>query len=507
MRPRSLMLALAAGAAAIPLVARAPAAAANQAPEHPDIGLFFQVTSDDGDVAEAALEQIAANWRDSYAIMFVDLATLLAPSDYGRRRGTEDLAAGFVAAGNETGDVRRTQESLTTRRTVDRSSLIRRRLIRFLAQQTDQGFPDDLNRWRDWIWDQPYEPHPDYTLFKGAVYGLIDERMRQFFPRAAPTEIRLDEIVWGGVIVNGIPPLDHPDHTGADDADYLKDDHLVFGIAHNGEARAYPKRIIAWHELVRDRVGGVDLTIVYCTLCGTVIPYRSVVGGSLRTLGTSGLLYRSNKLMFDEGTMSLWSTLTGTPVVGPLVGRGLELEMFPVVTTTWQEWRASHPHTTVLSLDTGFDRDYSDGAAYREYFGTDRLMFQVPELDDRLKNKAEILAIRLPPQALGTRPRPLAIAADFLAGRPVYEVEHGGHSLVVLTSGEGANRVYDAGEIRFARPVDAELVADGSGVLWRMTEQALVAEDGSSRRLVRVPAHRAFWFGWYAQFPDTELIK
>jgi len=147
----------------------------------------------------------------------------------------------------------------------------------------------------------------------------------------------------------------------------------------NGEARAYPKRILAWHELARDRVGGVELAIVYCTLCGTVIPYEAMAGGKLRVLGTSGFLYRSNKLMFDEETKSLWSTLEGRPVIGPLAGSGVELRYRPVVTTTWGEWRAAHPGTTVLSLDTGHQRDYSEGAAYREYFGTDELMFQVPE--------------------------------------------------------------------------------------------------------------------------------
>ena len=133
---------------------------------------------------------------------------------------------------------------------------------------------------------------------------------------------------------NGIPPLRYPDHVPADDADYLDDDNVVFGIEVAGEARAYPKRILAWHEMAIDSVGGVDLTIVYCTLCGTVIPYESILDGRHIQLGTSGLLYRSNKLMFDEATKSLWSTLEGRPVVGSLVGSGLELARRSMVTTT-----------------------------------------------------------------------------------------------------------------------------------------------------------------------------
>jgi hypothetical protein len=85
--------------------------------------------------------------------------------------------------------------------------------------------------------------------------------------------------------------------------------------------------------------------------------------------------------LFDEETMSLWSRLEGRPVVGGLVGPGLELTAFPVVTTTWREWRSAHPDTTVLSLETGFERDYSEGAAYRDYFASDGIMFEVSRTD------------------------------------------------------------------------------------------------------------------------------
>jgi hypothetical protein len=136
------------------------------------------------------------------------------------------------------------------------------------------------------------------------------------------------------VPVNGIPPLRFPTTIPAADATWLRDGHVVFGVSINGQARAYPKRILAWHEMAVDRVGAIDLTIVYCTLCGTVIPYESRVGGRRFTFGRSGLLYRSNKSMFDEETNSLWSSLEGVPVVGALVDSGLRLPFRSVVTTT-----------------------------------------------------------------------------------------------------------------------------------------------------------------------------
>jgi hypothetical protein len=389
----------------------------------------------------------------------------------------------------------------------DPSSLTRARLVRFLEKQTGQRFGDDLKRWRQWIWSRPYAPHPNYIPFKAAVYGKVDPRFAEFFPPGVKADIRLDEVDWGGVGVDGIPPLDHPRHVPAAEARWLKDSHVVFGVALNGEARAYPKRILAWHELARDRLGGVELTLVYCTLCGTVIPYGSEAAGRRFTLGTSGLLYRSNKLMWDAETRSLWSTLEGRPVVGPLTGSAIALTAHPVVTTTWGEWRAEHPGTTVLSLETGHERDYSEGAAYRDYFASEALMFAVPQTDARLKPKDEVVALRLAPRDAppGTSPRALALSTAFLKKHPLHALRFAGHELVVVTSPDGANRVYQAGGTTFTRRAKGTL-EDAGGGRWRITEDALVQEQGAERR-ARVPAHRAFWFGWYAQFPETELVK
>jgi hypothetical protein len=211
--------------------------------------------------------------------------------------------------------------------------------------------------------------------------------------------------------------------------------------------------------------------------------------------------------MFDEETKSLWSTLEGKPVVGPLTGKGLALRLHPAVTTTWGEWRRLHPDTSVLSLETGHKRDYSEGAAYRDYFNTDRLMFTVPGDDTRLKNKAEVLVMRLSP---GTgpgqaTPLPVAIAADFLKRRPVYHADFAGRRLVVLTSREGANRVYDAGTTTFVRLDGERHAIDKAGGRWQVAEDGLTGPDGV--KLNRVAAQRAFWFGWHAQFPSTLLIK
>jgi len=491
---------LAAGVLAIGLLATA---LAGQAPAgDPPWQLFLVAAGSDRRAAREAFDAIAARWRDGYAAMFLDVARLLPPPRPDALRD-EQPTPGRDADPDSGSAPFAGRFDFAPANLQPRGADTRRRIIAFLEQQTGRRFGDDLLAGQQWLWARPYAPHPDYAAFKAALYGQIDPAFETFFPERVKSAIRLDEIDWGGVRVNGIPPLRSPRTITATAAKWLRDGHVVFGVEVNGEARAYPKRILAWHEMATDRLGGLDLTIVYCTLCGTVIPYLSDVNGRRFTFGTSGLLYRSNKLMFDEETRSLWSSLEGRPVVGPLVDSGLQLAFTSAVTTTWGEWRREHPATTVLSLDTGFDRDYAEGAAYRDYFGTDRLMFEVPGIDARLKNKAEVLVLRR--ELIGPGARAVAVFVDRLKREPVFNLDAGGRAFVVVTSKDGANRVYERGTHSFARRDPDGHVRDSSGHRWRVTAEALVSD--ADERLPRVPAHRAFWFGWRAQYPDTELLK
>jgi len=374
------------------------------------------------------------------------------------------------------------------------------RLVDVLENNTDQKFGFDIQQWRQWLWNKAENNYPHYAQFKSALYQRVDPVFSKYFDDKRASTIRLDEVVWGGVRQDGIPPLRNPEMIHADDADYLDDNNIVFAIEVNGDARAYPKRIMAWHEMFVDEVGGRPVAGVYCTLCGSMILYNTVVDGKNHEIGTSGFLYRSNKLMYDKQTQSLWNTLWGTPVIGPLVGKGIEFERLSIVTTTWKEWKRRHPQTKVLSLDTGYRRDYGEGVAYSDYFATDRLMFGVPKLDRRLKNKSEVLGLVF----ADSPDQPLAISADYLSKHPVYQYRLGGIDFVVLTDASGANRVYDTQGVRFDSWDQSNTVIDKAGRVWRLSESRLKAEDG--RMLFRLPAHRAFWFGWYSAYSHTKLI-
>jgi len=378
------------------------------------------------------------------------------------------------------------------------NSFARQRLITLLETKTGQRFGNDINQWYIWLWNQPEAIQADYANFKADIYRNIDPRFDRYFrDRQSSARIR-----WGGVEQDGIPPLRNPKMMSVNQATYLDDSNVVFGVEINGDARAYPKRILAWHEMFVDTIGGVDIAGVYCTLCGTVIPYKTTFKGKKYNLGTSGFLYRSNKLMYDKATQSLWNTIKGEPVLGPLVDKGIALEHLRVVTTTWGEWKRRHPNTTVLSPDTGHRRDYGEGVAYKQYFGTHELMFNTPFSDNRLKNKQEVLALRFP----ASPKQQLAIDTAFLNKNPLYKNKIGLQKLLILTDRTGANRVYDPKNVNFVSYDRDSTVVDSEGKRWILSESDLT-EEGSGRRLAALPYHRAFWFGWHATYPETRLIK
>ena len=312
--------------------------------------------------------------------------------------------------------------------------------------------------WFDWmVWQQQHPeitPHASYAELKLELFQRIDPEFRRFFPDEPTLErmrIRLEEITWGGVSVDGIPSLDNPDLIAVSEASYLLDDDLVFGVEINGDARAYPLRIMGWHEMFNDVIGGVPVALAYCTLCGSGILYETQVEGRDRPLvfGSSGLLYRSNKLMFDRETDSLWNQFTGSPVAGPLVDSGIELKIRPVAITSWAEWRRTHPDSRVLSLETGHRRDYGSGVVYRDYFASPDLMFPTSVDEALFRQKDYVFGIR---DVAASKAWPI----EAFAGGAVINDSVGQRQIVLV--GDAATRTvraYDRGGRSFEAAEDA----------------------------------------------------
>lgn len=411
-----------------------------------------------------------------------------------RRRARERIEA--------TGDPRFVAPLVDTLFFVPRSE--RRPLVKALEELTGVDLGLDYHPWVEWVGArEDLRLPPEYLGWKGSLFARIDSRFEKILYPRAPHRIRPEEVVWGGVPVGGIPALDHPSRLPADEAD-LDDEELVFGVHLGGRSLAYPRRVLSWHEMANDEIGDRPVTLSYCTLCGSALLFDAgTEEGDRRTFATSGLLYRSNKLMIDLETGALWLNLTGRPVLGHLAAEeGVSLPLLPLVTAPWGEWRARHPDTETLDLEALARRypfDYQPGAADRAREG---VSFPVWQRSRLLDPEAEIFALRLDGSAKAypaSRLDPRSVVNDRVGSTPV---------VLVVDRGSGI-RAYRRGTQEF-RLRESQLV-DEAGRPWSVTEDALIppepAGDSGLEPLPRLPGHRAFWFGWYGIHPETEVWR
>lgn len=175
---------------------------------------------------------------------------------------------------------------------------------------------------------------------------------------------------------------------------YLDGGDIVFGLVENGVARAYPQRVLVWHEIVNDTVGGLGLAVTYCPLTGTALAFER----AQTEFGVSGRLVNSNLIMYDRDTDTWFPQVLAAGIRGP--HRSAALVERPVVWTTWQRWRAAYPDTEVLSTDTGFARNYNRDpyGAYNPrsgYYEPDSsTMFPLMNDDRRFPPKSEFIGAR-----------------------------------------------------------------------------------------------------------------
>ncbi len=133
-----------------------------------------------------------------------------------------------------------------------------------LEQLTGQRLGDDWAKWVEWLQQhEAIRPNRNFLAWKANLYSRIDPAFENFLYPGVPYRIRIEEIVWGGVRKDGIPALTNPKHIQPAEATYLTPHELVFGVSINGDHRAYPLRILDWHEMFNDVVGGKPVTLSY----------------------------------------------------------------------------------------------------------------------------------------------------------------------------------------------------------------------------------------------------
>ncbi|MEM0946673.1 MAG: DUF3179 domain-containing (seleno)protein [Pseudomonadota bacterium] len=316
-------------------------------------------------------------------------------------------------------------------------------------------------------WDIP--AYPEYLATKRAIFTRFVPGWERIFVEG---DIDWRLVSWGGVLIddrpygttdipcNCIPAADNPRVSSADAAAWLDDDDIVFGIEVNGEYRAYPRQIMEVREMVNDTLGGRDLGIPYCTLCGAAQAFFTdeLQPGMVRPiLRTSGLLSRSNKVMYDLRTYSVFDTFLGKAVTGPLAEKGVHLNQATVITTDWGTWKTQHPETTVLLEEYALGRDFN----FREGRDANGPIFPVGDVDPRLPVQEDIIG---------------AITAS---GMPV-----------AFQRSKAMLALRDGAEVRFE---NVTLQLDAGGI-------RAVDQDGSD-----LGSHEAFWFAWSQFHEDTAL--
>jgi hypothetical protein len=309
---------------------------------------------------------------------------------------------------------------------------------------------------------------------------------RVYVPHEAAT-LR-DAVVGGGPPKDGIPSIDEPTFVDAATAgDAVRPSDIVIGVATEGTVKAYPRRILAHHEIVNDRIDDTPVSVTYCPLTGTAQGFER----GETTFGVSGNLVNSNLVMYDRATDSRWPQILATAISGPT--EGASLREFDVVWTTWERWRAVHPDTRVLSRDTGYVRRY-DQDPYGSYtplggdYARSGTMFSPLSTDDRLRTKREVVGVRTDAGAL-------AVAADRPAETGLVDAELGDDRVVVVH-----DPALDAGYAYRPSGETTLTVTDDGGV--RVGGERY---DPAALPVERLPAVQAMWFAWAGFYPDTAL--
>ena len=364
----------------------------------------------------------------------------------------------------------------------------------------------------------PPTPLPAGTLLEDADTSDLPGWARQWsdtdFSRRT---VNLEEIISGGVPPDGIPPIDHPQYVEPETGDaWFEPQEPVIQVEVDGDVRAYPLQIMTWHEIVNTEIGGESIGVTFCPLCNSAVAFdRGSIDelGEVR-LGVSGLLRNSDLVMWDDKTESLWQQITGEAIVGEMAGE--RLTMIPATIVSWAAFKEAHPYGLVLSVNTGFDRNYGSNP-YAGYDNVDQSPFLFQgQTDDRQSPMIRVLGI-------DHNDDPRAYPFPDLEEHPVVHDEIGGDPVVIFWQ-PGATSALDQMDIAASRDVgmaaafnpvvngqELTFVSEGeefrdeqTGSTWNIAGEATDGEL-EGERLEEYVSGAHFWFAWAAFQPDTEI--
>jgi hypothetical protein len=344
---------------------------------------------------------------------------------------------------------------------------------------------------------------------RGAFQPLPGEWDTDF----SKASISNDELTQGQT-KDGIPAISEPKFVAVLEAEFLGDQEPVIAFQLGEDVRAYPLQILTWHEIVNDTVDGRPVLITFCPLCNTAIAFDRNVDGRVLDFGVSGFLRKSDLVMFDRFSDSLWQQITGEALVGQFTGT--KLELLPSSIVAWADFRDKFPQGKVLSRDTGFSRPYGRNP-YEGYddISSSPFLFR-GTTDGRLQAMERVVTVEIEGDVA-------AYPFSLLEARPVVNDTVGGQPIVVFFK-PGTASALDLSAIADSRDVGSGTafspVSDGRTLTFSSNGNTFTdAETGSTwdifgnaiagglkgKALAPIVSGNHFWFAWAAFKPETRV--
>ena len=321
-------------------------------------------------------------------------------------------------------------------------------------------------------------------------------------------------ILSGGPGVDGIPAMNNPVSVRPNEVEYVAEDDLVMGVYKNGVARAYPENLGWWHEIINTEVGGEYMAVTLCPLTGTAMNFNATDErtGNQIEFGVSGLLINSNLVMYDRrDNETLYPQMIYKGITGTY--KDEQLELLPLVETTWSMWKKMYPDTEVVQAATGLGR-YSE--FQRSRYSVDSY-FRYPYRDYRTNDAFLIFPTTTAQPDLETRGAKDMVLGicrqDELKSYPFEEMPVtavindivGDDALVVIFDYDSRTAIpyfsdIDGEILRFYQvesegQLPVEFMDAETGTRWDMLGRA-VEGPLKGERLEQVPAYNSMWFAW-----------
>jgi hypothetical protein len=312
-----------------------------------------------------------------------------------------------------------------------------------------------------------------------------------------------NEVRDGGPGKDGIPAITGSDFGSPGEVNYLSDDDLVLGFVDGNDVRAYPHSILDWHEIINDNTENHSLAVIYCPLTGTGIGWDRVLDGKETTFGVSGLLYNTNIIPYDRETDSNWSQLLLKSVNGKL--KGTTAKTYNLFETTWKTWKQMYPSTKVVTMQTGYNRNYGR-YPYGSYKTSDNLIFPISNNDPRLKPKERVLGVIIDEKAKAYKFDKTAsgnkVIGDSFQGTKLVVIKNANANFIVAFKRvlpDGTELGFEA--VQNQLPV---ILKDNEGTTWDVFGRG-ISGPRAGAQLETVPQMMGYWFAFPAFYPDLEI--